>query len=247
MLRDALDERKDQLRKGTEPDMTEHEINGMVGAANAAGQDTIWSSPMVFVFNMVMHPDIQTKAQKALDEVVGHDRLPTLEDRPKLPYIDCLVQETFRWLPTLPLGLAHLSIQDDVYDGHLIPDGSVISANTYIMTRDENVYHNTDAFDPECFLPVESGGRGEPHPVGLFGFGRRVCPGKLVGELTLRSVIACMQSTMKIEKTLDKKAKPIIPDAEFTNGFVQHPNDFQCVITPPNERSISLIYCMPLE
>lgn len=241
MLRDALDEREDQLRQGTEPDMTEHEINGMVGATNAAGQDTIWSSLMVFVFNMVMHPDIQTKAQKALDEVVGHDRLPTLEDRPKLPYIDCLVQETLRWLPTLPLGIAHRSIQDDVYDGYLVPGGSVVIANTYAMTRDENVYHNPDTFDPERFLPVESGGRGEPHPVGTFGFGRRVCPGKLVGELTLWSVIACMLSTMKIEKAVDAKGTPITPMAEFTNGFVQHLNDFPCDILPRDQRSVSLI------
>lgn len=241
MLRDALDEREDQLRKDTEPDMTEHEINGMVGAANAAGQDTIWSSLMVFVFNMVMRPDIQAKAQKALDEVVGRDRLPTLEDRSKLPYIDCLVQETLRWLPTLPLGLAHRSIQDDIYDGYLIPGGSVVIANTYAMTRDETIYRNPDMFDPERFLPVESGGRKEPHPVGPFGFGRRVCPGKLVGELTLWSVISCMLSTMKIEKAVDAGGRPITPEAEFTNGFVQHLNDFPCDISPRDKQSVSLI------
>lgn len=51
---------------------------------------------MVFVLNMVTHPEVQNKAQKLLDTVVGHDRLPGLEDRDKLRYLDLIVQELYR-------------------------------------------------------------------------------------------------------------------------------------------------------
>ena len=37
------------------------------------------------------------KAQTEIDEVVGDDRLPTLEDRPHLPYIDCILKEALRY------------------------------------------------------------------------------------------------------------------------------------------------------
>jgi Cytochrome P450 len=45
---------------------------------------------------MVLHPDIQTKAQVQIDLVVGHDRLPGFNDRASLPYIDYIVQEVLR-------------------------------------------------------------------------------------------------------------------------------------------------------
>lgn len=54
---------------------------------------------------MVLYPDVQRKAQMELDSVVGTDRLPCLEDRDKLPYINALVKELLRWNTVGILGL----------------------------------------------------------------------------------------------------------------------------------------------
>jgi Cytochrome P450 len=51
-----------------------------------------------------MYPEVRKRAQAELDEVVGPDRLPLLSDRPRLPYIDAIVQESLRWHPVAPLG-----------------------------------------------------------------------------------------------------------------------------------------------
>jgi Cytochrome P450 len=40
---------------------------------------------------MSLYPDVQKKAQEEIDAVVGHDRLPTFEDRERLPYVDVSV------------------------------------------------------------------------------------------------------------------------------------------------------------
>lgn len=45
---------------------------------------------------MVRHPEVQVKAQRLLDSVVGRERLPDFSDREKLPYIDFIVQELYR-------------------------------------------------------------------------------------------------------------------------------------------------------
>ncbi|KAG2119776.1 cytochrome P450 [Suillus discolor] len=52
---------------------------------------------MVFVLAMVLYPDFQKRAQAKINSVVGKDRLPTLEDRASLPYIDAVLRETLRW------------------------------------------------------------------------------------------------------------------------------------------------------
>lgn len=53
---------------------------------------------------MTLYPDVQQKAQAELDSVVGSDRLPSFEDRERLPYLAALVSEVFRWIPVAPLG-----------------------------------------------------------------------------------------------------------------------------------------------
>ena len=58
----------------------------------------------VFFLAMTLYPEVQRKAQEELDSVVGSDRLPTMEDRDALPYIDAVVKETFRWFPVVPMG-----------------------------------------------------------------------------------------------------------------------------------------------
>ena len=51
---------------------------------------------MGFVLMMVLHPEEAKKAQEEIDRVVGPNRLPDLQDRPSLPYIDCIIKETAR-------------------------------------------------------------------------------------------------------------------------------------------------------
>ena len=47
---------------------------------------------------MVLHPEVQKRAQEELDRVVGLDRLPELDDRPLLPYIDAIYRESARYV-----------------------------------------------------------------------------------------------------------------------------------------------------
>ena len=56
-----------------------------------------------------MHPEVQERAQKELDDVIGA-RLPDVDDLDHLPYIQAIWQEALRWHAPLPLrefALAH--------------------------------------------------------------------------------------------------------------------------------------------
>lgn len=60
---------------------------------------------------------MQTMAQEELDSVTMRDRLPTFDDRPRLPYIDAICKEVTRWRPVLPLGkLLLCDHQRKIYD-----------------------------------------------------------------------------------------------------------------------------------
>jgi cytochrome P450 len=54
---------------------------------------------------LVLFPHVQKQAQAELDVVVGRDRLPTFDDRPRLPYIEALCKELMRWNMVTPIGM----------------------------------------------------------------------------------------------------------------------------------------------
>jgi len=53
---------------------------------------------------MVLHPEVQAKAQEEIDKVLGGQRLPDFVDRRNLPYVEAVYLETLRWRPVVPSG-----------------------------------------------------------------------------------------------------------------------------------------------
>ena len=80
---------------------------------------------------MTLFPEVQLEAQEEIDRIVGTKRLPNFEDRPNLPYVDAIVKEVLRWHPVAPIGVPHMTTEDDIFNGYLIPKGALILANTW--------------------------------------------------------------------------------------------------------------------
>ena len=80
---------------------------------------------------MALHPEVQKKAQAELDAVVGPTRLPNFEDRKSLVYIEAVVKEALRWHNVTPLGIAHVTREDDEFGGYFVPAGSVMVSNIW--------------------------------------------------------------------------------------------------------------------
>jgi cytochrome P450 len=59
---------------------------------------------ITFIVATLLRPEIQTMAQEELDAVTRRERLPTFEDRPRLPFVDAICKEVFRWKPVAPIG-----------------------------------------------------------------------------------------------------------------------------------------------
>lgn len=187
---------------------------------------------------MTLYPEAQKKAQAELDAVLGPNCLPTLADRDSLPYVTALVDEVFRWQPVGPLAIPHRASADDVHDGFLIPAGSIVFANVWRMTRNPAAYPDPETFDPARFL----GPTPAPDPKDIvFGFGRRVCPGR---QLALASVwLACAGALAMFDvcKAKDEAGREITPVPEMTSGTISHPKPFKCVIRPRSERAEALV------
>jgi cytochrome P450 len=61
-----------------------------------------------FTMAMALYPEKQALAQAELDRLLCGTRLPTIDDRGSLPYIQALIWESLRWHVSLPFGGSHL-------------------------------------------------------------------------------------------------------------------------------------------
>ncbi|KAL5483180.1 hypothetical protein ACEPAI_8409 [Sanghuangporus weigelae] len=181
----------DNLREMSSED--EMDLKIFAGTVYNGGTDSTRTAITIFFLMMVLNQDVQKRAQNEIDSVIGLDRLPLPEDRTSLPYIDCILKEVLRIHPPAPLGLAHASTKTDEYRGWSIPARSMIIPNIWHMMRDANTFPDPNKFDPDRH--VIRGDTTAEDPISpVFGFGRRVCPGKAFADsimwITMANVLA---------------------------------------------------------
>ncbi|KAJ4289086.1 hypothetical protein N0V90_011428 [Kalmusia sp. IMI 367209] len=199
------------------------------------GADTTVSSLMTFFLAMTLYPEVQKKAQEELDRVIGIGRLAVAADKDSLPYINAVMLETHRWHPVTPMGLPHTSDAEDVCKGYRIPKGAMLLANTWWFTHDPAVYPEPMKFNPDRFMKTATH-EPEPDPRNfIFGYGRRICPGRYVADNALFITIAQSLQVFQIKPT------DVIPEVKFEPGIISHPVPYKTNITPRSPAHKELI------
>ncbi|TFK34708.1 cytochrome P450 [Crucibulum laeve] len=218
-------------------------IRQCAGVAYAAGAESTMSTLTTFILAIVTNPEVQVKAQKELDRVIGHRRLPEFSDRPSLPYINAIVKEVLRWNPVAPLGLPHMVTNDDEYKGYFIPAGTIVVGNSWRILHDPLLYQEPHKFNPDRFLNTAEGLQFSPvDPLSVsFGYGRRVCPGRYMAEAQVWISIACMLSVFDITPGTDINGEKMTFEPAFSSGMICHPLPFPYRIQARGEFATALI------
>ncbi|KAG1856466.1 cytochrome P450 [Suillus subluteus] len=202
--------------------------------ATGAGTETVGTGVIMnFILVMVLHPDIQEKAHRLIENVVGTKRLPTFQDRPSLPYIDAILRECLRWHPVLLLAIMHAAVESDVYEGYYIPKGATVTPNVWAMCHNEVKYPHASEFNPDRFLNAD--GTLTDDTVGIvWGFGRRICPGRHLAEASVWSAMVHLLAIFKFSNAKDENGKEIEIKPRWGGGLTVRPVPFPCSITPRN-------------
>lgn len=200
----------------------------------SGGADTTVAALGFFFLAMTVFPDVQKKAREEIDRVTGGTRLPGVQDREQLPYVEATLKEALRWYTIAPMGLPHATDEEDTFRGYRIPKGSLIIPAIAWFTRDPEVYPEPEQFKPERFLGPDPA----PNPMAVvFGFGRRICPGRHLAEANMFLVIAQSLAAFNIGKAVDKESGKLPePKIGILPGVVGHPIPFRSHITPRSEK-----------
>lgn len=156
---------------------------------------------------MVLHPEIQLKAQAEIDNIVGSSRVVSISDIPNLPYLQAIVKECLRVHPPGPLlSWARLAIHDVHVGDHFVPAGTTAMVNMWAITHDEKVWSEPEMFKPERFIDEDVSIMGSNLKLAPFGSGRRVCPGKAMGLATVHLWLAMLLQSFEWVPSDDKVA-----------------------------------------
>ncbi|KAI1791790.1 cytochrome P450 [Ganoderma leucocontextum] len=197
---------------------------------------------------MSLYPDVQKRAQAELDDVVGPNRLPDFEDSGRLVYVNALIKEALRWQNVLPFAIPHKTVEDDEFRGYFIPAGNEhfperVPHNGRACMHDPDVYEDPDVFRPERFI---RDGRLDfstaPDPAKfIFGFGRRMCPGRYFAENGLFINVASALHVFDITPPVDENGRVIKIEPQVTEGLLCYPVDCRCTIKPRSAQAEALI------
>jgi cytochrome P450 len=158
-----------------------------------------------------------------------------------------VASETLRWRPVVVSGVPHFTKKEDTYMGYYIPANSIVLPNAFAITRDESVFGgDVDKFIPERWVAedvpddptIDACGfnvtalNDLPHTG--FGFGRRICTGRIIARNQLFIQMARMLWAFDVEAGVVEATgeRHKVDDMDCTEGFVTLPKPFRAVLRP---------------
>uniref|UniRef100_A0A673K071 Cytochrome P450 2G1-like n=1 Tax=Sinocyclocheilus rhinocerous TaxID=307959 RepID=A0A673K071_9TELE len=109
------------------PDTEFHKDNMLGTVLNLfiAGTETTSTTLRYALMLLIKHPHIQGIVQ---EDIIGQNRIPTMDDRKSLPFTDAVIHEVQRYLDIVPLNVPHYATRDISFRGYIIPK---VRMNTY--------------------------------------------------------------------------------------------------------------------
>jgi len=188
-----------------------------------AGMETTASTLCWALMYLIHNPDVQQRLHQELDQVIGPDRLPELEDKKNLPHLEATLTETLRLSSIGPLSVPHKTTVDTTLQGYSIPKDTTVLTNLWSLHHDPEIWDDPDAFRPQRFLDEE--GNFVPPKADRFlpfSAGRRVCLGESLARIELFLVLTRLLHSFKFENPPGCD----LPTLEPVGGLVLMPRPF---------------------
>ncbi|KAG1659626.1 Cytochrome P450 2U1 [Nymphon striatum] len=216
MSKEVTEENKDALKT-----FNIEQLQYVISDLFAAGTETVSITINWDLLFMIHHPKIQEKVQAEIDEVIGKERLPTMEDKRLLPFTTATLQEIERLGSVLPATIPRINDKPVEFKGYKFPEQSVFLFDLYCVHRDPTYWKNPLDFDPNRFIDKD-GIVFRPPYLMPFGSGKRVCVGESMAKMEIFLIFVTLLQKFTFENdgkdlpNLDTRARTL---ARFPSAY----------------------------
>ncbi|CAG5128435.1 unnamed protein product [Candidula unifasciata] len=182
---------------------------------------------------LLNYPAVTKKLQEEIDHIVG-DRLPKLEDKSNMPYMEATIIETLRLISQVPACGLRTCSENINFDGMTIPKGTRIMINNWFFHHNEDIFEDPWTFKPERFLDDNGGLLPPDHPLRKsllpFGIGLRSCPGEIFARSRVFMFVTLILQKYDILPPVNEKL--VLADFqanhEDARGFIRQVQPYKC-------------------
>jgi cytochrome P450 len=175
-----------------------------------AGHETTANSLAWTWYLLSQAPDVEARMHAEIDAVLC-GRPPALADVPRLVFTRAVFEESLRLYPPIPI-LPREALQDECYQGQVIPKGSLLIVVPWLLHRHRKLWDKPDHFIPDRFLP-ENAKTISKYAYIPFGIGPRICAGMTFG---LSEGILCLATLAQRFSMLLKPGHEVKPVCRLT-------------------------------
>ncbi|XP_059161784.1 cytochrome P450 2J1-like [Physella acuta] len=197
-IRAYIAERDRKVAAGEHTLMDEENLAKIILDIFLAGTETTGTSILWAVLYAANYQDIQDKIFQEIENEIGTERSPTLQDKPKLVYLNAFIFETLRLASIAAQSIPRMASEETTIRGYRIPKGAVILQSLDSVLHDEKVWgQDVMTFKPERFLD-QNGKLKSCDEFIPFGLGTRVCLGEGMAKAIEFLLLATMLQRFKI-------------------------------------------------
>ncbi|CAI5452796.1 unnamed protein product [Caenorhabditis angaria] len=159
-----------------------------------AGMETTSNSLRWHIAYMMKYPEIQQKVREEILSVVGVSRLPTMADKPNMPYTQAVIHEVQRHSNMVPFLASHKCVEDTIICGKKIPAGTATFPQIWSVLANDPVFDSPLQFNPSRYL-LDDGKTTNKTVLDRsipFSIGKRACVGEGLARMELFLIFSAL-------------------------------------------------------
>ncbi|XP_018424954.1 PREDICTED: cytochrome P450 2G1-like isoform X4 [Nanorana parkeri] len=193
-----------------------------------AGTETVSTTLRYGLLILLKHADVEECIHKEIDNVIGRNRAPCIEDRSRMPYLEAVIHEIQRFIDLIPMGIPHKVTRDVHFRGFIIPKDTTVYTMLSSVLRDPKQFKYPNEFNPGHFLD-ENGKFRRNEGYMPFSSGKRICLGEGLAKMELFLFFSTILQNFTLRSPVDPKDLDLTP---LMSGFGNIPRPYELCFIP---------------
>jgi cytochrome P450 len=167
--------------------MTDKQVHDQVLTFIAAGHETAQNTLSWTFYLLSQHAEVREKLLGELQNVLD-GQAPTVADLAHLPYLEWVINESWRILPPAWMQ-GRRALEEVELDGYHFPAGTFFIVSQWVLHHQPDIWGDPETFRPERWNPSN----GQKVPQGAyfpFGAGPRICIGMPFAQMETKLLLA---------------------------------------------------------